>query len=98
MLLALAQKVLAQARNSGQVTDQPVGTLTRDAPYEQLRYAEIDGIPGTVTIDRTGEMAGFSPVERCTVNGETAWIPLHLVKNMRLQPFPFVGAVQTPTR
>ena len=94
MLLALAKKLLAQAQHNGQTTDQPIGTLTRDDPYEQLRYGEIDGISGTVTIDRTGEMVGFSPVERCTVNGETAWIPLDLVKNMRLQPFVFTG---TPT-
>ena len=60
--------------------------------YPELRYGEIDGI-GTVTIDQTGNMVGFSPVERCTHNGQTTWIPTELVKNLRKEPFiPIVPA------
>jgi len=88
MLTALWNKLLAKAKQDN--PDVPVGTLTRDEAYTQLHYGEIDGIPGTATIDRTGEMIGFSPVERCKVNGELRWIPLDLVKNLRTEPFLFV--------
>ena len=84
MLLALYKDLLkkAQAASPG----LPVGTLTIETPYEQLHYAEIDGI-GTVKVDKSGNMVGFSPVERCSFNGETVWIPLELVKNLRTEPF-----------
>jgi hypothetical protein len=92
MLLALAKKLLGEAKPP--IGDVPNGTLTAFQPYPQLRYGEIDGI-GTVTIDQTGNMVGFSPVERCLHNGETAWIPTAMVKNLRLEPFVFTP---TPTR
>jgi len=91
MLLALAKKLLNEAKQGS--PDLPtIGTLTFATPYPQLRFGDIDGI-GTVTIDQTGNMVGFSPVERCSVNGETAWIPLERVHNIRLEP-GFTG----PTR
>jgi len=86
MLLALAKKLRnqVQAQTGG---GEPVGTLTVIAPYDQLRYGDIDGV-GPVTIDATGNMVGFSPVERCKdKHGEIAWIPTELVKNIRLEPF-----------
>lgn len=85
MLHDLFDKLLTKAKAENRAADLPVGTLTFAEPYAQLRYAEVDGI-GTVTIDQTGNMAGFSPVERCTFNGETAWIPLNLVRNLRYEP------------
>jgi len=85
MLLALAKKLLTQAEKSGTTLTLPIGTLTFAAPYPQLRFGDVDGI-GTVVIDQTGNMVGFSPVERCTANGETAWIPLELVRNIRMEP------------
>jgi len=91
MLRALFQKLLTQARSEH--PDLPVGTLTIETPYEQLHYAEVDGV-GTVTIDKSGNMIGFSPVERCSANGETTWIPLELCRNLRTQPFP-VGVMGT---
>jgi len=84
MLQALARKLLTQAQQ-GAAPDLPVGTLTFAQPYPQLRFGDVDGI-GTVTIDQTGNMVGFSPVERCTAHGETAWIPLALVRNIRMEP------------
>lgn len=91
MLLAYAKKLRASAPQES-VGDLPVGTLTEIQVYPQLRYGDVDGI-GTVTIDQTGNMVGFSPVERCQdAHGETAWIPTELVRNIRLQPFGF-----TPT-
>ena len=92
MLHALYQKLLTQAQQTAQPTDLPIGTLTFETPYAQLHYGEIDGI-GTVTIDKSGNMVGFSPVERCSANGETVWIPLERVKNLRTAPF----VLQTPT-
>lgn len=89
MLHALAKKLLAQAKQAD-YGNLPTGTLTFAEPYAQLRFAEVDGI-GTVTIDQTGNMIGFSPVERCTANGETAWIPLELVHNIRLDFTPPTG-------
>jgi len=85
MLLDLFQKLLTKAHATGAAGQVPIGTLTFAEQYPQLRYAEVDGI-GTVSIDATGNMVGFSPVERCTANGETAWIPLNLVRNIRLEP------------
>jgi hypothetical protein len=85
MLLAFAKKLLTQAQKIGETSTLPVGTLTFAQPYPQLRFGDVEGI-GTVTIDQTGNMVGFSPVERCTAHGETAWIPLELVKNIRMEP------------
>ncbi len=95
-LLALAKTLLANAAAT-HASDLPIGTLDRDEPYAQLRYADVEGI-GTVTIDRTGNMIGFSPVERCTAKGETAWIPLPLCRNLRLQPFLEAAPIPTTTR
>lgn len=96
MLLALAQKLLTKAQQTGQPTDHPIGTLTEFVPYPQLRYGDVEGI-GTVEIDMTGNMVGFSPVERCSAGGETAWIPLTLVRNIRLQPFGYAPTPQPAT-
>jgi hypothetical protein len=88
-LHTLFKSLLTEARKS--TPDLPVGTLTFAQPYGQLRYGEVDGI-GTVTIDQTGNMIGFSPVERCSANGETTWIPLERIKNLRMEPTGFVSA------
>ncbi len=87
-LLALAKKLRADAQRSVETnpTALPIGTLTFSENYDELRYAEIDGI-GTVTIDKSGNMVGYSPVERCTHNGQTTWIPTELMKNFRKEPF-----------
>jgi len=86
MLIALAKKLRTDAEKAAPLSLLPsVGSLTAFQPYPQLRYGDVDGV-GTVTIDQTGNMVGFSPVERCTANGETAWIPLELVRNIRLEP------------
>jgi hypothetical protein len=90
MLRTLFQKLLDNAKAKEITGDLPAGTLTFETPYEQLHYGEVDGI-GTVTIDKSGNMVGFSPVERCKFNGETAWIPLDLVKNLRTEPFIATG-------
>jgi hypothetical protein len=90
MLLALAKKLLTAAKQ-GAPESATIGTLTFATPYPSLRFGDVDGI-GTVTIDQTGNMVGFSPVERCTAHGETAWIPLELVKNIRLEPGEIVSA------
>ena len=90
MLHALAQKLLADAKQAD-YGNLPIGSLTFSTQYPQLRYGDVDGI-GTVTIDQTGNMVGFSPVERCSAHGETAWIPLERVKNIRLEPVAFVPA------
>jgi hypothetical protein len=89
MLLALAKKLLTVAKQTS--PDLPVGSLTSNEEYTQLHFGDIDGI-GTVEIDRTGNMVGFSPVERCIDRrtGEIAWIPTELVTNLRVTPFPFV--------
>jgi hypothetical protein len=84
MLHALAKKLLTNAQKP-EYGNLPVGTLTFAEPYPQLRFGDVAGI-GQVTIDQTGNMVGFSPVERCTAGGETAWIPLELIKNIRLDP------------
>jgi hypothetical protein len=97
MLLDLAKTLLTKAHASGQPNTLPIGTLTFAEPYAQLRYGDVDGI-GTVTIDQTGNMVGFSPVERCTANGETAWIPLELVRNLRLEPSAFVAPKERASR
>jgi len=90
MLLALAKKLRANVQANPQ-SELPVGSLTVIAPYDQLRYGDIEGI-GQVTIDATGNMVGFSPVERCQdKHGEIAWIPTELVRNLRRDPFLFEG-------
>jgi hypothetical protein len=96
MLLALYKKLLATA-NKADYGNLPVGTLTQNEEYAQLHYGDVEGL-GTVEIDRTGNMIGFSPVERCIDRrtGEIAWIPTELIANLRLTPFPFVEG--TPSR
>ena len=101
MLLALAKKLLAGAAKPD-YGNLPVGTLTSSDEYAQLHYCDVDGIDGvtrTVEIDRTGNMVGFSPVERCIDRrtGEIAWIPTALVVNLRTSPFPFVDGGTTRT-
>ena len=90
MLLALAKKLLADATKAD-YGNLPVGTLTQNDGYAQLHYGDVEGI-GTVEVDRTGNMIGFSPVERCIDRrtGEIAWIPTELISNLRVTPFPFV--------
>ena len=98
MLLALAKKLLIEATKAAPTGGTPIGTLTEFQVYPQLRYGDVEGIDGVVTIDLTGNMVGFSPVERCTANGETAWIPLALVRNIRLEPGEVTGGGQHATR
>jgi hypothetical protein len=89
MLLALAKKLRSEISRTTDYGTPGIGTLTVIAPYDSLRYGDIDGI-GLVTIDATGNMVGFSPVERCQdKHGEIAWIPTELVRNLRTQPFAF---------
>jgi hypothetical protein len=96
MLLALAKK-LRTAITSDFVGNQPVGTLTEIALYNQPRYGEVDGI-GPVRIEGEGNMVGFSPVTKCLdEHGETAWIPTELVRNIRLEPFGFTARTKTTT-
>ncbi len=96
MLLELSQKLMAKARQSESSGGLPIGSITRDAEYDQLHYAEVldlAGTPiGTATIDRTGDIVGMSPGERCTLNGETAWMPLERLRNFRTTPFQPVTA------
>lgn len=94
MLRDLYKKLLTQAKTQENPSDLPVGTLTWSQPYPQLRYADVDGI-GTVEIDQTGNMVGFSPVERCSAHGDTVWIPLDYIKNLRLQPFVGMGTTSS---
>jgi len=90
MLLALAKKLLGQAKQAD-YGNLPIGSLTAFDAYPQLLYGDVDGI-GMVQIDMTGNMVGFSPVERCQdEHGEVAWIPTELVRNIRLQPFGWTG-------
>jgi hypothetical protein len=99
MLLALAKKLRASAKESDAL-GLPVGSLTLIELYQAPRYGEIDGI-GPVRIEGEGNMVGFSPVTKCVdEHGETAWIPTDLVRNVRLEPFGFVGArgKATPAR
>jgi hypothetical protein len=93
MLLQLAKRLLGEAKQAD-YGNLPIGSLTFSQPYPQLRYGDVDGI-GTVTIDQTGNMVGFSPVERCTAHGETAWIPLEQIRNIRLEPLTSIGAGTT---
>jgi len=87
MLLALAKKLRSEVKQNNPGAD--VGSLTEIVLYPQLRYGDIEGI-GQVTIDATGNMVGFSPVERCQdKHGEIAWIPTERVLNLRPQPFTF---------
>jgi len=98
-LLALAKKWRTESAKTAPETVQPFGTITEFQVYPQLRYADVEGI-GTVTIDQTGNMVGASPVERCTYRGETTWIPLELIRNIRLDPFvvPTEGKVGRPPK
>ncbi len=97
MLLAFAKKLRADIKQLG-TTELPIGTLTVISPYPQLRYGDVDGI-GLVEIDATGNMHGMSPVERCQdQQGETAWIPTELVRNIRLQPFGYPSGTATRGR
>ncbi len=95
MLLELYQQLMKQARSSDTPTALPVGSITRDSEYDQLHYAEVVDLSGatigTATIDRTGDIVGMSPGERCTLNGETAWIPLERLRNFRTTPFQAVA-------
>lgn len=91
MLLALAKKLRATATTATPTEHGPVGTLTLIELYAQPRYGEIDG--ALVRIEGEGNMVGFSPVTKCVdAQGETAWIPSELVKNISLEPFTFVTA------
>lgn len=91
MLRDLFKTLLDKAKTQDVGGDLPVGTLTFATPYPQPRYADVDGI-GPVEIDFTGNMIGFSPVERCTAQGETAWIPTELCRNLRTQPWTVTTA------
>jgi len=84
MLHELYRKLLTQAKQT--TPDLPIGTLTFSQEYTQKQYGDVAGV-GRVAIDQFGNMIGFSPVERCSFNGETAWIPLDLVKNISADPF-----------
>jgi len=84
MLHELYRKLLTQAKQT--TPDLPIGTLTFSQEYTQKQYGDVAGV-GRVAIDQFGNMIGFSPVERCSFNGETAWIPLELVKNISADPF-----------
>ncbi len=90
MLAQFAKKLRADLAKTSDVSPGgplAVGALTIAVPYDQLRYGDIDGI-GTVTIDALGNMAGFSPVLQCKDrHGDVEWIPTHLVRNLRLEPF-----------
>ncbi len=95
MLLAFTKRLRQDQAKAAGVDTGPsaIGTLTEITQYPTLRYGEIDGI-GTVSIDLSANMTGFSPVERCKDrHGETAWVPTELVKNLRLEPF-----VPTPAK
>jgi hypothetical protein len=89
MLLALAKKLRADVAKTSDTGPLPVGTLTIIELYPQPRYGEIDG--ALVRVEGEGNMVGFSPVTKCVdAQGETAWIPTDLVKNISLEPFTFV--------
>jgi len=94
MLLNFAKKLRQNLIQQGVTTEGPVGALTVITPYDRPRFADIDGV-GTVEIDYTGNMIGFSPVERCQHKGETTWIPTELCKNIRLQREPFLSGHAT---
>ena len=94
MLLAYAKRLRTQAVTT-QTSDIPIGTLTVIEAYPQLRYADLEGV-GQVQLDATGNMVGFSPVERCQdAQGETAWIPTELLRNIRLSPFQLTGSARS---
>jgi len=91
MLLALAKKLRADVTrtNTTDPTAPPVGTLTLIELYPQAHYGEVDGT--LVRIEGEGNMVGFSPVTKCVdAQGETAWIPTELVRNISLEPFSFL--------
>jgi hypothetical protein len=99
MLLALAKKLrtdVTRATGDGPA-GLPIGSLTLIELYQQPRYGEIDG--ALVRIEGEGNMVGFSPVTKCVdAQGETAWIPTELVKNISLEPFTFAGSAGTRGR
>jgi hypothetical protein len=88
MLLAFAKRLRAQIVQQGTTpAGQTIGTLTDITPYDLPRYGDVEGV-GLVQLDFTANMTGYSPVERCLDSqGETAWIPTELVRNIRLTPF-----------
>lgn len=92
MLLALAKKLRTEVAKTNPDTGAlPVGTLTLIELYPQPHYGEVDG--SLVRIEGEGNMVGYSPVTKCVdAQGETAWIPTELVKNISLEPFTFVSA------
>lgn len=82
MLHAFTKRLLSEVKGD-YGTNLPPGTLTWSELYQERQFGEIDGI-GTVEIDATGNMVGFSPVERCKDrSGETDWVPLRLIRNLR---------------
>ena len=90
LYVARPRKELLTEAKRADYGNLPIGNLTLSQPYPQLRFGDVDGI-GTGAIDQTGNIrVGCSPVERCSANGETAWIPLELVHNIRLEPSGFV--------
>ena len=99
MLLALAKKLRTELSKTTETNPStlPIGSLTLIELYQQPRYGEIDG--ALVRIEGEGNMVGFSPVTKCVdAQGETAWIPTELVKNISLEPFTFTGTTGTRGR
>ena len=91
MLLNLAKKLRADVPKTGDYGTLPIGSLTLIELYQTPRYGEIDG--HLVRVEGEGNMVGFSPVTKCVdAQGETAWIPTELVKNISLEPFTFTAA------
>jgi hypothetical protein len=90
MLLALAKKLRAEIAKTTDPNAGPIGSLTLIELYQTPRYGEVDG--HLVRIEGEGNMVGWSPVTKCVdANGETAWIPTELIKNISLEPFSFVS-------
>jgi len=97
-LLEFARKLRAEidASVGGATRETPIGTLTLIQPYAERHYAEIEGV-GTVEIDLTGNMIGFSPAERCMFKGVTTWIPTERCQNLRTSPFVIEKAASVGT-
>lgn len=99
MLAELYEKLMSNARTRSQ--DLPVGSINRDSEYDQLHFAEVLDLNGnnlgTATIDRTGDIVGMSPGERCTLNGVTRWIPLERLQNLRTTPFLTEPGLSAPS-
>jgi hypothetical protein len=97
MLLALAKKLRAEIAKTTDPNAGPIGSLTLIELYQTPRYGEVDG--HLVRIEGEGNMVGWSPVTKCVdANGETAWIPTELVKNISLEPFTFVSGSSMRSR